>query len=120
MIKYKGIACTTYASTNMARSRKFYEGVLGLGPARVFSKNYVEYDIGKGTLAVGCAPKMWPPSRKGTVASLEVVDFEAAVEYLKKKKIKFVVGPVEFPLCRMVAVRDPDGNKIALHNRKKK
>jgi predicted enzyme related to lactoylglutathione lyase len=119
MIKYKEIAFTAYGVTNMRRARKFYEGVLGLRPARVLSKNFVEYDIGPGTLAVGCAPKMWPPSRKGTCATLEVADFPAALEHLKKKKTKLAVGPVESPMCWMVAVRDPDGNLIALHQRKK-
>lgn len=119
MIKYKEIAFTAYAVTNMARAKKFYEGLLGLKPARVFSKNFIEYDIGKGTLVVACSPKMWPPSRKGTCATLEVVDFDAALDYLKKKKIKFAVGPAEFPTCRMLAIRDPDGNMIALHQRKK-
>lgn len=119
MIKYKEIAFTAYAVTNMPRARKFYEGALGLKPARVLSKNFVEYDIGPGTLSVGCAPKMWPPSRKGTVATLEVVNFDAAVEHLKKKKIKFAIGPLDNLLCRMLAVRDPDGNMIALHQRKK-
>jgi predicted enzyme related to lactoylglutathione lyase len=118
MIKYKEIAFTAYAVTNMARARKFYEGVLSLKPARIFSKDFIEYDIGHGTLVVGCAPKVWAPSRKGTCATLEVVDFDAAVEHLKKKKIKFVVGPADYPTCQMVAVRDPDGNKIALHKRK--
>ena len=119
MIKYKEIAFTAYAVTNMARAKKFYEGVLGLKPTRVLSKNFIEYDIGPGTLAVGCAPKMWPPSRKGTCATLEVVDFDAALEHLKKKKIKLAVGPVDYPTCRMLAIRDPDGNMIALHKRKK-
>jgi len=118
MIKYKEIAFTCYAVTNMARARKFYEGVLGLKPARKFSKNFVEYDLGPGTLAVGCAPKQWKPSTKGTTAALEVRDFEAAVAHLKKKKVKFAIPPMEFPNCWMVGVRDPDGNQIILHHRK--
>ncbi|MGC4071208.1 MAG: VOC family protein [Nibricoccus sp.] len=119
MITYKEIAFTAYAVTNMRKARKFYEGVLCLKPARVFSKDFVEYDIGRGTISVGCAPKVWPPSRKGTVATLEVTDFDAALEHLKKKKIKLAIGPFDYPTCRMVGVRDPDGNVIALHKRKK-
>ena len=118
MIKYKEIAFTAYAVTNMPRAKKFYEGVLGLKPTRVLSKIFIEYDIGRGTLVVACAPKMWPPSRKGTCATLEVVDFDAALDHLKKKKIKLAVGPVDYPTCRMLAIRDPDGNMIALHKRK--
>lgn len=118
MIQYKEIAFTAYAVTNMAKARKFYEGVLGWKPARVFSKNFIEYDIGRGTLSVGCAPEQWQPSKKGTVAALEVVDFDAAVAHLTKKKIKLALGPLDFPSCRMVGVRDPDGNMVVLHKRK--
>jgi predicted enzyme related to lactoylglutathione lyase len=118
MIKYKEIAFTAYASTNMARSRKFYEKVLGLKLTRKFSPVFVEYDIGPGTLVVACDPKHWPPSRKGTSAALEVADFDAALAHLKKKRVKIVVGPKDYPTCRMCGVRDPDGNLICLHHRK--
>lgn len=119
MITYKGIAFTAYAVTNMARARRFYEKILGLKPARILHRNFVEYDIGSGTLTVGCAPKLWPPSRKGTVATLEVRDFDAALAHLKRKRVKPSLGPFDSPRCRMVAVRDPDGNQIVLHQRKR-
>ena len=118
MIRYKEIAFTGYGVTNMRKARRFYEGILGLKPSREFSKNFVEYDIGPGTLAVGCAPEQWPPSRKGTAAVLEVMDFDAALEHLRKKRVKVAMGPFDTPLCRMVGVRDPDGNLIVLHRRK--
>ena len=91
MIHYTDIAFTAYAVTKMARARRFYEKTMGLKPTRVLSKNFVEYDIGSGTLVVACSPKMWPPSRKGTSAALEVKDFPAAVEHLRKKKVKFAI-----------------------------
>jgi predicted enzyme related to lactoylglutathione lyase len=118
MIKYKEIAFTAYAVTNMQKARKFYEGILGLKRSRVFSKNFVEYDIGRGTLVVACAPDMWKPSRHGTAAALEVTDFEAAIAHLRKRKVKFHIGPHEFPTCWMVGFRDPDGNVLTLHQRK--
>ncbi len=102
----------------MRRARKFYEGVLGWKPARVFSKDFIEYDFGRGTISVGYAPKQWLPSRKGTSAALEVVDFDATLAHLKKKKIKLAFPPRDFPSCRMVGVRDPDGNLVVLHKRK--
>jgi predicted enzyme related to lactoylglutathione lyase len=119
MIRYKEIAFTAYAVSNMTRARKFYEGVLGLKVSRTFSKNFREYDIGSGTLVVACAPKQWQPSKKGTAAALEVVDFDAAVAQLQKKKIKFAIPPQDYPTCRMLGVRDPDGNMITLHQRKR-
>ena len=120
MIRYKEIAFTAYAVTNMRKARKFYEGVLGLKLSRELSKNFVEYDIGPGTLVVACAPEQWPPSDKGAAAALEVVDFEAAVAHLKRKKIPFAIGPYESPICWMLGVRDPDKNLITLHHRKSK
>jgi predicted enzyme related to lactoylglutathione lyase len=118
MIKYEEIAFTAYAVTNMPRARKFYEGVLGLKVTRKFAENFIEYDIGPGTLVVASAPDKWKPSPKGTSAALEVRDFKAAVEHLKKRKIKFVIGPAEYPMCSMVGIRDPDKNLIVLHKRK--
>ena len=120
MIQCKEIAFTAYAVTNMRKARKFYESILGLKPSRLFSKNFVEYDIGRGTLVVACAPDQWKPSRHGTAAALEVRDFEAAVAHLRRKKVKFHIGPHEFPTCSMVGFRDPDGNVITLHKRKRR
>lgn len=119
MIKYRDIAFVAYVVKNMTRSRKFYEGVLGLKLARKFSKDFVEYDIGHGTLALGHAPQFIKPSRDGSSAALEVADWDAALEHLKKKKVKFEIGPVEHLTCRMVGLRDPDGNFISLHQRKR-
>jgi catechol 2,3-dioxygenase-like lactoylglutathione lyase family enzyme len=47
MITYREIAFTAYAVTNMAKARKFYEGVLCLKPARKLGPKFVEYDIGR-------------------------------------------------------------------------
>ncbi len=102
----------------MSKTRRFYEDVLGLKVTRRFSKNFVEYDIGAGTLSVGCAPGQWEPSKKGTCAALEIADFPAAVAHLKKKRVKSAPGPRENPRGWMVGVRDPDGNLIVLHRRK--
>lgn len=118
MIRYKEIAFTAYAVTNITKARKFYEGKLGLKPARILNKDFVEYDLGRSTLAVGCAPDMWKPSPIGTTASLEVEDFDEALAHLKKKQVKPALGPLDFPSCWMVGVRDPDENMIVLHKRK--
>lgn len=119
MIKYKDLAFVCYPVNNMARARKFYEGVLGLKRGELFSKSFVEYDIGHGTIALGHAPGFMKPSRDGTSAALEVVDLDVALEHLKKKKVKIEIGPVDNPKCRMIGFRDPDGNFLALHQKKK-
>ena len=118
MIRYTEIAFTAYAVTDIKRARNFYEDALGLRPSREFSENFIEYDLGPGTLVLACAPELWQPSQTGTAAALEVEDFPAAVEHLKSKNIAFAIGPKEFPTCHMLGVRDPDGNMITLHKRK--
>jgi predicted enzyme related to lactoylglutathione lyase len=121
-MKITGISFFAYAVSDMKNSRAFYEGVLGLTPNSEYdgsgNPNWVEYDIGNGTLGIGCAPGMWDPSPKGASAALEVDDFDAAVETMKEKNIPIIMGPHEFPTCRMVVIADPDGNRLTLHKRK--
>jgi predicted enzyme related to lactoylglutathione lyase len=118
MIRYTEIAFTAYPVTNMPRARKFYEDVLCLKPTREFSENFIEYDIGPGTLVVACSPELWKPSEEGTAVALEVDDFPAAVEHVKRNNVPFAIGPMDFPTCNMFGVRDPDGNMVTLHKRK--
>jgi predicted enzyme related to lactoylglutathione lyase len=121
MIQYKEIAFIAYPVADMTRARKFYEGVLGLmpnGAPKSDPPHWIEYDIGAGTLGIGSSPQ-WLPSQDGASAALEVIDFEAAVSTLQQHQIPFVMGPLDFPSCQMVTVRDPDGNKITLHKRKR-
>jgi len=120
MIRYQEIAFTAYPVTDIVRARKFYEGVLGLkpnAPLKAEDQPFIEYNIGPGTLAIGCSPQ-WKPSDDGPSSALEVEDFDAAVATLKEHGIEPIIGPMEGPICRMVTVRDPDGNKITLHKRK--
>lgn len=120
-MKIIDIAFFAYAVSNMSTARTFYEGVLGLKPNTDFdgsNPNWVEYNIGTGTMGIGCAPGMWDPSTKGASAALEVEDFDAALKLVKEKNVPIVMGPHEFPTCRMVVIADPDGNRITLHKRK--
>ena len=118
MIRYDEIAFTAYAVTDLARSRKFYEEVLGLQPSRLIEGvPFVEYNIGPGTLAIGVNEK-WQPSRDGATAALEVADFEEAVAHLNEHGVEFEMGPLETPVCHMAVLRDPDGGKIVIHKRK--
>jgi len=122
-MKITDIAFFAYAVSDMTKSRAFYEGVLGLKPNSEYdgtgNPHWVEYDIGAGTLGIGCAPGMWDPSPKGASAALEVADFEAALADVKEQAIPIVMGPHDFPSCRMVVIADPDGNRITLHKRQR-
>lgn len=60
-----------------------------------------------------------PGGRKGgATVALAVDDRAAAVEELKAKGAPIIEGPHESPVCHMVGVIDPDGNRILFHQRK--
>lgn len=122
MIQINEVAFFCYAVNDMAKARSFYEGVLGLKPNAQYNgsgnPDYVEYDIGATTLAIGHAPDLWKPSPDGASAALEVSDFDEALAEVKRRNIPITMGPHDFPSCRMVVIADPDGNKLTLHQRK--
>ncbi len=122
-MKISDIAFIAYAVSDMKKARAFYEGVLGLKPNSEYdgsgNPNWVEYNIGAGTLGIGCAPDMWEPSTKGASAALEVENFDDALATVKAKNVPVVMGPHEFPSCRMIVIADPDGNRLTLHKRNK-
>jgi predicted enzyme related to lactoylglutathione lyase len=107
-----------YPSTDLPRSRKFFEGVLGLKvsqePATVA---WIEYDLGNVTLGVGAYPQ-WKPSRDGAMIALEVDDLDRALEEFRHANVPFEMEPLETPVCRFAIVRDPDGNAVMIHKRK--
>ena len=119
-MKISEISFSVYPVTDMPRAREFYEGILGLTATmdhEMEGGHWVEYDIGEGTLAIGKAEGM-NPSPDGCSVSLEVDDFDAAIEELKAAGVDFNFGPMETPVCHMAFVRDPDGNSVGVHKRK--
>jgi predicted enzyme related to lactoylglutathione lyase len=122
MIRIKEIAYIGYPVTDVARARAFFEGLLNLKPSTQFEhegRSWIEYDIGAATLAISnMSAGQWKPSADGPSVALEVADFDAAIETLRGAKIPFAVEPMDSGVCRMAIVLDPDGNAIAIHQRK--
>lgn len=114
-----GIAFVGYPSTDMARTKKFYEGVLGLKRDAGFeeSDNFVEYTVGGNTISIGVMDN-WKPSKDGACGALEVDDMDKVVSALKESSTEFVMEPQEFPSCFMAIARDPDGNQVIIHKKK--
>lgn len=115
------IAFTVLPVSSLKKARAFYEGALGLKPSKVFEKDemgMVEYDIGAGTLAIGCGAPLFKPSEGGGAIALEVEDFGAAIDHLKRSGCTFSLEATETPVCRMAVVTDPDGNFLMIHKRK--
>lgn len=115
------VAFTCYPATDLAASRAFYEGLLGLTATMVTPMaddgGWVEYEIGPHTLAIGQAPG-WLPSADGPSCGLEVEDFEAAIAELKAANVSFKMEAFETPVCHMAMVHDPAGNVVIIHKRK--
>jgi len=112
-------AFTGYPVTDLARSRAFYEGVLGLKTGAVWEgdgKGWIEYDVGGHTLAITNGSDQWKPGG-GPAIALEVAAFDAAVKALREQGVRFAVEPIQSPMCRMAVILDPDGNALAIHKR---
>jgi predicted enzyme related to lactoylglutathione lyase len=120
-MKITDIAFTIVPVTDLARSREFYEHLLGLKPSHVLDANdmgMVEYDVGGKTLALGSGKTIFKPTKDGGAVALEVADFSAAVAELKDAGCQFAVPPRETPESWMAVVSDPDGNYLIIQKRK--
>jgi predicted enzyme related to lactoylglutathione lyase len=118
-MKVKAIAFVGIPVADVNRSRKFYEGVLGLKLTEEMGQgHWIEYAIGDQTLALANFPDQWKPAEEGTSAALEVEDFDEAIKRLKDQDVSFDAEPFESPCCHMAVIKDPDGNKIIIHKLK--
>ncbi len=116
----KEIAFVAIAVTDSERARKFYEEALELKPGmRAMEGAWGEYEVGNTTIGVGCHPD-WKPSRDGTSVALEVENIDTAIAKLKERGVAFDMEKMETPVCWMAQFRDPDGNKLLVHQRKAK
>jgi predicted enzyme related to lactoylglutathione lyase len=116
----KEVAFVAIAVSDAERARKFYQETLELKPSTTaMGGAWVEYDLGTTTIGVGCHPD-WKPSRDGTTVAFEVDDIDATIAKLKEGGVKFDLDKLETPVCWMAQFRDPDGNKLVVHKRKKK
>ncbi len=115
-------AFIAYPATDQARSRAFYEDVLGLTCASSTHNGdefWVEYEIGPHTLGMGNEPFL-KPSGDGRHLVLEVDDFDKTIEHLRRCQAPFALEPFDMPACRAAIVVDPDGNRLGIHKRKKR
>jgi predicted enzyme related to lactoylglutathione lyase len=122
-IGIKEAAFTGYPSTDIARSRKFYGETLGLTEGMVFEHEgqvgWVEFTAPGGhTIAIATANEQWQPNANGGGICFEVEDLDAAVAKLAAEGVTIVLPIQDYPICRMALIADPDGNTLALHQKK--
>jgi len=118
MLKVNEAAFFAYPVTDMARARKFYEGILGLKVSQEpTTVPWIEYDLGNATLGLGCY-EGWKPSSDGAMMAFEVDDFEKSISELKQAGVPVHFDSTETPICHFAIVRDPDDNAVMIHKRK--
>ena len=109
----KHIAFTSYPVKDMARARKFYEEALGLAVGKDIEGQWIEYYLDNGCFAITTYFE-----GNGSGIAFEVDDVDAAHEKLLAAGGKTKVAAFDTPVCRMVVLFDPDGNKLMLHKKK--
>jgi predicted enzyme related to lactoylglutathione lyase len=117
-IKVKEVAFVFHPVTDIARARKFYEEFLGLkvGVQVEIAPGqwWIEFDIAGQALAISNAV----PGAPASSLTLEVANLDEALAAVRAANIPLVFDVMEFPPCRLAAIKDPDGNQIGLHQRK--
>jgi predicted enzyme related to lactoylglutathione lyase len=116
MIKH--IAFFAYPVSDIKRSRKFYEEVLGLKASLNFQDAWIEYDIAGVTLAITNMVKELKPGASGGFIGIEIDDIDSEVKRLKSKGAALKLDTFDTPGCRIAVFADPDGNGINLHQTK--
>lgn len=117
-LQVKGFAFVFHPITDVARARKFYEGLLGLKVALQIEVSpgtwWIEYDVAGQALAVSNAR----PGAPASSLTLEVANLDAALAEIRSAGVEIAFEMMEFPPCRLFGIKDPDGNQIGLHQRK--
>jgi predicted enzyme related to lactoylglutathione lyase len=114
----KEIAFTGTPVTDIARARKFYEGVLGLKPTTDDPEaKWIEYDVAGATFGIGNYGDTWRPVEGGTMIAFECDDVDAMMARVKESGATVMMDLMDSPVCRFGIVADPDGNSVMLHKR---
>jgi len=108
--RFSGIPFFVYPVSDMARARRVYGGVLGLQEGAAWGEAWVEYRVGRQTLALSTMMKGSRPGAPGGALALETADFTGAVAHLKRRRVKFLFGPQEMPTGACARGPEPAGN----------
>jgi predicted enzyme related to lactoylglutathione lyase len=114
----QSVAFIAYAVRDLAASRRFYEGILGLKLSLHPNDDWFEYDLGGTTFVITSADAEHPAPVRGALVAFEVSDLEAEVERLRRLGGTFKGGITETPVCRYAMMVDPDGNELLIHQLK--
>lgn len=117
----KEVAFIAYPCRNVASTRRWYERVLGLTFAGPYIEDgvekYNEAHIGSSCFSLMSDEWLDGAAGSGVGIAFEVDDVAVSVADLQSHGIQ-VGDPFDGPVCKQVTLRDPEGNRITLHQRK--
>jgi predicted enzyme related to lactoylglutathione lyase len=114
----KDLAFVGYSVRDVPRAIAFYRDVLGLEPGESFGDHWAEFNVGSTTFGVGNGEGLGFTPGASTGAAFEVDDIAALRERLVQHGTT-VSELHDLPNCFACFVTDPEGNRFALHQRKK-
>ncbi|HYH57946.1 MAG TPA: VOC family protein [Thermoleophilaceae bacterium] len=106
-------------STDVDRSVKFYDEVLGLERGKQWGNmpGY-EFETGNLTIAVMQSDAFGLEFKPNThPLEFRVEDFDAAKSELESKGVEFEGDTIDSGVCHQAFFRDPDGNALGIHHR---
>lgn len=113
------IAFFAYSVRDVPAAIAFYRDVLGLQPGELVNEHWAEFAVGDMTFGVGNGEPLGMPPGKSFGAMFEVDDINAERARLVKAGVD-ASDVHDGPVCLSVFFADPEGNKLGIHQRKKK
>lgn len=114
-----GTDFVVYQVADIEKSIAFYRDTLGMTLEGQPMPTWAEFTATPTTLCLYQPDDAAPPGpRRGGAIGLAVDDVQAAVAELKGKDVTVHIEPLDTPVCWFAVIADPDGNAIALHQRK--
>jgi predicted enzyme related to lactoylglutathione lyase len=114
----KELAFVVYSVRDVSRATAFYRDVIGLKPGDLYNDEFVEFDVGNATFAIdGAGEGVGMPPGLSSGAAFETDEIHGMRQKLLDAGAD-VTEVYEFPPCWMCFVKDPDGNRFAIHQRK--
>jgi len=114
----KDIAFTAYPAKDVRALRDWYANTLGLQFGAPWEEGdklqYDEAAVGTGTFSVMTADWMEVAPGSASAVVFEVDDIDEQKSWLEGKHIE-VSDVYDTPVCRVASFRDPEGNKVTIH-----
>lgn len=120
-MKARGTDFVCYPVTDMEKSIAFYRDTLGLELVERYEGFWAEFSAPPTTLALYRPDDAEAGARReqgGAFIALATESVERSVADLMGQGVPVVKDTFDTPVCWFAIIADPDGNQVALHQRK--